>query len=577
MRISVIRSAGVQPARPLAFDFGEGGGSIGRDDANQLRLPDPDRHISRVQARVEFSGGRFFLVDMGANPSLVNGRPLGKGNRVALTGGEEITIDVYVLRVEYPHAPPVFSNPLAAPTPVDDPLGLLGSAGDSGARPSRPVERAVRGGGAPPAAAPAEDSFPLAGDDPFAVFGLLTPQGRAPGADAAQPDHDPFAAPPPPPVAPSIDPLGLGFGRNEESVDAMFELEGSACDPLAGTPLGACEPEFTAAERKGVDPLVLFGGRGEVQGHTPQRDDAPLLNQAVSLPRPVASPVTEMAPAIAQPPVHAAAGNVSPARAGVMVRSWDQVPAAVEQRPTPSVAEARVAPPNPRAAPRPDDRSQLETAASAAASPLIAEAAGARAELVEAFRKGLGIPVNLPARMTPELMEQVGVMLREAMQGTIDLLKARAETKREVRAQATMIVSKGNNPLKFSPDVGFALSQLLLPQGGGFMKPEEAMRDAYDDLRAHQIGFMAGMSAALAGVLKRFEPAVLEQRVVGRSLLDNILPGSHKARLWDLFEQMYGEISREAADDFHTLFGREFLKAYEEQVQRLEAGRDGER
>lgn len=139
-----------------------------------------------------------------------------------------------------------------------------------------------------------------------------------------------------------------------------------------------------------------------------------------------------------------------------------------------------------------------------------------------------------------------------------------------------MIVSKGNNPLKFSPDVGFALAQLLVPQGRGFMPPEEAMRDAYDDLRAHQFGFMAGMRAALTGVLKRFEPAALEQRVLTRSVLDSLLPGARKARLWDLFEQMYGEISREAEDDFHALFGREFLRAYEEQVERLQAERDPE-
>ena len=39
------------------------------------------------------------------------------------------------------------------------------------------------------------------------------------------------------------------------------------------------------------------------------------------------------------------------------------------------------------------------------------------------------------------------------------------------------------------------------------MPPARAMRDAFDDLRAHQFGFMAGMRAALEGVLGRFDPA----------------------------------------------------------------------
>ncbi|PKO58097.1 MAG: type VI secretion system-associated FHA domain protein TagH [Betaproteobacteria bacterium HGW-Betaproteobacteria-19] len=199
--------------------------------------------------------------------------------------------------------------------------------------------------------------------------------------------------------------------------------------------------------------------------------------------------------------------------------------------------------------------------------------AGADA-LLAAFARGIGLPTLKPAAgMTPEFMEHIGRMLRESVQGTVELLIARAATKREVRADVTMIVSKHNNPLKFSPDVNFALMQLLTPQGSGFMGPEEAMRDAYDDLRAHQIGFIAGMRAALSSVLTRFTPAELENRLSTKSLLDSVLPANRKAKLWDLYEQRYSEISREAEDDFHSLFGREFLKAYEAQIDQLQRDR----
>lgn len=195
-------------------------------------------------------------------------------------------------------------------------------------------------------------------------------------------------------------------------------------------------------------------------------------------------------------------------------------------------------------------------------------------DLLAAFQRGLGVPLNLSAGLTPDLMEQVGVMLRESTQGTLDLLKARAITKREVRAEATMIVSRDNNPLKFSPDIDFALAQLLTSRSRGFMGAQEAMRDAYDDLRAHQFGVMAGMRSALAGVLKRFEPAELEARVGALSLLDKLQPSGRKARLWDLFEQHYAELSREAADDFNALFGRAFLEAYQQQVDLMRARRE---
>jgi FHA domain-containing protein len=190
--------------------------------------------------------------------------------------------------------------------------------------------------------------------------------------------------------------------------------------------------------------------------------------------------------------------------------------------------------------------------------------------LAQAFVAGLGMgDVPLLPHMTPELMERIGRLLREATQGTLDLLRARAIAKREVRAELTMIVSRDNNPLKFSPSVEVALMHLLAPHGKGFLPPVDAMRDAYDDLRSHELGFMAGLRAALAGVLARFDPAMLEKRLSERSMLDTLLPMNRRVKLWDLYTELYRDIASEAEDDFHALFGREFLRAYEEQVKRL--------
>jgi FHA domain-containing protein len=190
--------------------------------------------------------------------------------------------------------------------------------------------------------------------------------------------------------------------------------------------------------------------------------------------------------------------------------------------------------------------------------------------LAIALRDGLGVP-GLPVEtLTPEFMKLIGTLLHEAMRGTVDLLVARAALKREVRAEVTMIVSKENNPLKFSPSADVAINHLLNPPARGFMPADRAMRDAYDDLRAHQFAFLAGMRAALEGVLKRFDPAVLEGKLSQKSSgLSSLLPGSRKARMWDIFQELYGQISAEASDDFHELFGKEFLRAYESQIEQL--------
>jgi FHA domain-containing protein len=191
--------------------------------------------------------------------------------------------------------------------------------------------------------------------------------------------------------------------------------------------------------------------------------------------------------------------------------------------------------------------------------------------LLRAFLEGAGVPdLKVPGGMTPELLNLVGQLMREAIGGTLDLLLARALTKREVRAQATVIITRENNPLKFSPSVETALNHLLSPHGREFMSPANAVRDAYNDLRSHQFGFMAGMRAALEGVLTRFDPAQLEQRLAQKGVLDALVPSNRKARLWELYAQLYREISKDAEDDFHTLFGKAFLRAYEAQIEKLE-------
>jgi len=185
--------------------------------------------------------------------------------------------------------------------------------------------------------------------------------------------------------------------------------------------------------------------------------------------------------------------------------------------------------------------------------------------------KGLGHPHQAPETLTPGLMERIGVVLRSATEGTLHLLLARQEFKREVRAEVTLIASKANNPLKFSPTAEIALAHLLGPGMRGFMPPEAAMRDAYDDLRAHQFGVMVGMRAALAHVIARFEPAELEKKIASKSALDSLFSANRKARLWDQFVALYDGIATDAEDDFHSLFGKAFVEAYEAQMKKLKA------
>jgi FHA domain-containing protein len=303
---------------------------------------------------------------------------------------------------------------------------------------------------------------------------------------------------------------------------------------------------------------TVIGQRGAGAGASPAGGNVPdILDLALDFGAPPSAPAANLFAAPVSPPVAARA------------------PAAPPTAPPPAPLPAR--PPQVTSAGAPAWRPPPGVAQPvAAASPASAPAAsGDIAALTAALREGLGVHSLPPDALvlTPTLMRLIGRLLHESTRGTVDLLVARQALKREIRAEVTMIVTKENNPLKFSPSVDVALGHLLQPPARGFMEPDKAMRDAYDDLRAHQFGFLAGMRAALEGILKRFDPAVLEGKLTQKSVLSSLLPAKRKAKMWDVFTDLYGQISSEASDDFHELFGKEFLRAYNEYIDQLSKDR----
>jgi FHA domain-containing protein len=166
-------------------------------------------------------------------------------------------------------------------------------------------------------------------------------------------------------------------------------------------------------------------------------------------------------------------------------------------------------------------------------------------------------------------MRMLGQILNQSIEGTLKLVSMRTAAKQELRAQVTTIQSRNNNPLKFSPNAAAAIEQLLQPPARGFMVGPAAVADAMDDLLGHANGTMGGMRAALAGALQRFEPKRLESKLTHQSMLDALLPMNRRAKLWELYLEHFQRIQNEAEEDFHELFGKAFLKAYDEQINRL--------
>jgi len=189
--------------------------------------------------------------------------------------------------------------------------------------------------------------------------------------------------------------------------------------------------------------------------------------------------------------------------------------------------------------------------------------------LLDGFLEGLQQPsLTTSHHLTQDFMRQLGAIIHTSVHGTMDLMMARTLVKREVKADQTMISPDKNNPLKFLPSSEAALIQMFGNKIPGFMPPVDALEDAYRDLRAHQVGIIVGMRAALLELIKRFDPDVLLDKYEEKTS-KTMLPIVKKAKMWDFFMEHFRKMLEEAEEDFQKLFGEAFLKAYEEEIKRL--------
>jgi type VI secretion system FHA domain protein len=199
--------------------------------------------------------------------------------------------------------------------------------------------------------------------------------------------------------------------------------------------------------------------------------------------------------------------------------------------------------------------------------------AGMRAA-VKAFLAGVGMDDKQIANADLEaFLQQSGRIMRAAVEGAMALLAARAMAKKELRAEdRTMVASKDNNPLKLMSDPQEALTFLLdtRDRGSGFLDPVQAVGDAFEDLRAHEVALFAGMRAALLGAIQRFDPKTLEAELEKSA---GGLGLNRKAKLWEQFAVFQQKLAQDAEDDFNKVFGREFMGTYMAQVKQLKGGR----
>lgn len=335
-------------------------------------------------------------------------------------------------------------------------------------------------------------------------------------------------------------------GNDAHSFEALMGQQASAL-PLAfaGEPPAPVVPVGTAQDT--LADLFDFLAPPAAAPLT-QADHLPAQQHDFRPPTPIAS-----AAPVAMPEVQVQA----PAAQPLIPDDWDLF----ADTPSAPVAAVAITPAHPPVSVPPQPAPAVELAAPTADS----------ADLLQAFLRGAGLErVQVDREQALAQMEGIGRSYRLMVEGLIDVLRARSSLKGEFRMQQTMIRPLENNPLKFAPNADEALLLLLRPGNQAFMAPEQAVRDSFDDLRAHQLAVMAGVEAAIKHLLARFEPGQLEARMASPGGLSKLFAGSRQSQQWQQFTALYSQISREAQDDFQDLFGREFSRAYEAHSERLQ-------
>lgn len=182
------------------------------------------------------------------------------------------------------------------------------------------------------------------------------------------------------------------------------------------------------------------------------------------------------------------------------------------------------------------------------------------------FLKGLNLdPTALPDPAAAET--RAGHLFRKLIAGLVVMLESRARAKAQLGAEATAFSPGGHNPLKFARTPEEAMTMLLGPPQSGFLAPDRAVEDAFEDLQSHQIATLRAMQGALRTTLERFSPTAIRARATKHGVLERIMPAARDAALWQAYEREFSGVAQGSDEAFLDMFAKEFRDAYNEQLR----------
>lgn len=236
-------------------------------------------------------------------------------------------------------------------------------------------------------------------------------------------------------------------------------------------------------------------------------------------------------------------------------------------------------PPPPPVAPAPQQRQSRPAAAPAAAPPPKPQRAPPPSRVSQELAGSVSFQQILEGaglhdvQLSPEVAPIFGEIMRVVVEGVMDILRSRDELKSQFRLPTTRAGRTNNNPLKFQPSAEAALESLLVNRTNAYMPPLDAFTDAFTDIHQHQLALLAGIRAGFEATVTRLNPDRLQDEFDRDPRGGGGLMGSKAARNWEQYQRLFRDLGRDSEEQFQLLFGNEFCRAYEQQIQALKSGR----
>jgi type VI secretion system FHA domain protein len=556
--LTIVSEEGRELGNAARREFGESGGTIGRNAGCTWVLQDPKLLISARHATINFNGRGFEIVDTSTNGVYVNSvkTPIGRGLSHPIAHGDTLYFADFVVSAS------VLQD-------AQDARRRLGAGAGAVSMRSEPP--------APPSTSPSAQPGDVVG-------GAMAAPSPAPGATVPGPFQ--------PPSSPrSVEPAPAKPAGSAIPADFWTDVLGSqAPSPLAGAP--AASP--TAAGLAGSSAILPSLDFSDLSGlaRAPPPTATPASASTASVAAPQSPPAAQLAPPAATiaseallpdaadpatratafggamplpgPPEDAATRSpMAPIDHLAVLRQRAAGQKGASPLPQDAAPPASPSPPSPFSPPG-QDRLRARPA------PLPLPAA-ARANVSDAFWTGLGLdPKAVPQELHAELLEECGRALREAVLGLVPILNSRRSIKSELRVEQTTLQPRENNPLKFLPSGEAVLLALLDRERRGFLPLATAMREGFNDVKAHEVATLIALEAVARNILARFDPKTVESQAGAPSRLFG--RGPDRAKLWATYENTHASLAGNLDKTAHELINEEFARAYAGQVQTMQKG-----